>query len=128
MSAAKLTPILIVTAIEECLSFWEQTMGYEVAAQVPHGDHLGFVILRNGNAELMLQSESSLGSDLPTLRSEQINGCTFLYADVPSLDQALGQLRGATIVVPRRKTDYGAEEVWVKTASNHVIGLSELAK
>ena len=32
---------------------------------------------------------------------------------------------GSSIVVPRRKTFYGADEVWVRTISGHVLGLSQ---
>ncbi|HUP61024.1 MAG TPA: hypothetical protein VNA69_11450 [Thermoanaerobaculia bacterium] len=40
----KITPVLIVPAIEPVLPLWE-SIGFTRTAEVPHGDRLGFVIL-----------------------------------------------------------------------------------
>ena len=45
MKINKLTPVRIVEAIEPCLPFWCDALGYEKKTEVPHGDRLGFVIL-----------------------------------------------------------------------------------
>lgn len=43
----KVTPVLIVPAIEPVLPLWE-SIGFARTAEVPHGDALGFVILSLG--------------------------------------------------------------------------------
>ena len=128
MAVTKLTPILIVPSIEESLPLWTEVMGFELAAEVKHGDQLGFVILQRGRRELMMQSESSLGGDLAALRAGDTvspSGGVLFYADVDSLDEAVKAVDGATILVPRRKTYYGADEIWIRTRSGHVIGFAE---
>ena len=43
-TAQKLTPLLMVEAIEPCLPFWDR-LGWTKVAEVPHGDAMGFAIL-----------------------------------------------------------------------------------
>src|SRR5829696_8609508 len=63
----KLTPVLIVDAIEPCLSFWTERLGFELTVQVPEGDRLGFVILVKDGIEVMYQSWASIRGDIPAL-------------------------------------------------------------
>jgi len=58
----KLTPNLIVESVEECLRFWVDRLGFTKTVEVPEDDHLGFVILKRGDLELMLQSRGRCGS------------------------------------------------------------------
>ena len=60
----KLTPNLIVEGIEACLPFWTERLGFERTVEVPQGERLGFVILKRGPVEVMLQSRASLATDV----------------------------------------------------------------
>ena len=41
----KSTPILHVKSVEPSLKFWTDRFGFHKTAEVPEGDHLGFVAL-----------------------------------------------------------------------------------
>ena len=41
----KLTPVLMVDAIEPCLPLWTERLGWTKTAEAPDGDKIGFVIL-----------------------------------------------------------------------------------
>ena len=56
MQVKRITPVLYVKEIEPCVKFWVERLGFEMTAQVPDGDRLGFVILQKGNLEIMYQS------------------------------------------------------------------------
>lgn len=124
----KITPILNVTAIEENLFFWEKTLGYNVTVTVPGPDNkIGFVILVKGESELMLQSTKSIEEDFhvaPEIAKAQV----LLYADVDSLDAIEKSLPRENIIVSRRKTFYGALEVWAKDNSGKIIGFAQKAE
>src|SRR5207253_3657904 len=60
----KLTPVLVVEAIEPVLPLWD-ALGFQRTAEVPHGERLGFVIVQSGAAELMYQSLDSVRADEP---------------------------------------------------------------
>ncbi|MBW3671494.1 MAG: hypothetical protein KY432_07450 [Acidobacteria bacterium] len=120
----KLTPILMVEEIEPSLPFW-QNLGYECTVQVPHEDRIGFAILVNGAIELMLQTFDSALADIPEVVSSRDPGSVVLYIEVDDLDEIATRLGGAPVVVPRRTTDYGATEIFVREPSGHVIGFAQ---
>src|SRR6476646_1679413 len=50
----KLSPVIMVDAIEACIPFWER-LGFTKTAEVPEGDGRGFVILAKDKVEVMYQ-------------------------------------------------------------------------
>lgn len=122
MKLDKLTTLLVVAKIEPCLPAWE-AMGYRVTVRVPEAGPAGFVILKSKLGELMLQTKKSLAEDLPTVAARRPS--SVFYADVPSLTEAKKALKGATVLVPRRKTFYGATEAWLELEGKVIVGLAE---
>src|SRR5262249_47927974 len=109
----KLTPVLYVESIEPCLSFWVDRLGFQKVAEVPEGDKLGFVLLSKDGIEVMYQSRASLAKDIPALSKGDLKSSTVLYIEVDNIDEVLSKLSGVEIVVPKRKTFYGATEIFV---------------
>jgi uncharacterized glyoxalase superfamily protein PhnB len=120
----KVTPLLIVDAIEPELPFWTKGLGYEKQAEAPHGDRLGFVLLsRPGRGEVMLQTKASVRDDLPVLLERKAS--SVLYVDVGSLDAALAATKGAPVLVEPRTTFYGMREAVVEDPQGQVIVFGE---
>ena len=65
----KLSPLLTVEAIEPCLSFWVERLGFAKTVEVPDGASLGFVILAKDGVEIMYQSRASVAKDIPPMMS-----------------------------------------------------------
>ncbi len=126
MSITKITPILVVESVDQNLPFWQNQLGYKVTVSVPHGAATGFVILAREGSEMMLQSIDCVTDDLklPTIKV----GDVLLYADTDSLDKTMQQNKDAQIVIHKRKTGYGATEVWVRTPAGQIMGFSEFTK
>lgn len=129
MTLKKITPVVVVDAIEPCLGFWVDRLGFTRTVEVPHGDALGFVILNHGSTELMLQSRASVEADVPAL----IVGGTakdgvglFIEVDGP-LDPWVEKLKGMEIAVERRKTFYGADEIGVKAPDGPLVMFASFA-
>jgi hypothetical protein len=122
MTVRRITPVQLVERIEPTLPFWA-ALGFQVLAQVPHGDALGFVLLAAGEVHLMLQSQASLAADVPAIARLQPD--TTLYVDVDSLRAALAALPGAELLMPERKASYGPLEAVVRTPSGHVVMLAQ---
>jgi uncharacterized glyoxalase superfamily protein PhnB len=121
-----LTPVLCVEAIEPVLPFWLERLGFEKTAEVPHGDRLGFVILRKGDVEIMYQTRESVAADVPALADTPLGGA-FLYLHVEDLDAVAQALEGIAPVVPRRKTFYGADEIIVREPGGNVVTFAGFA-
>lgn len=119
----RITPNLIVESIEDCLGFWIDRLGFEKITEVPEGDDLGFVILKRGDIELMLQSRASLQKDVEPLAGA--NYLSVVYVQVGWLDSVRQGLEGWPRVVPERTTFYGAREIIVKDPAGNVVFLAQ---
>ena len=123
----KLTPILVLEAIEPALDFWVDGLGFELTVEVPRGDRLGFAILQQGALEVMLQTKAAALDGDRALADELSRGPTCLYIEVADIDETFARLGAVEVVVPRRETFYGATEIYVRSPGGHVVGLSQQA-
>ena len=126
MKIQKLTPILIVDAIEPALPFWTGPLGYEKKVEVPHEGRAGFVLLARDGHEVMMQTRASIAADVPAVA--KIDVTCVLYMDVPSLDDAVAAVKGAEVLIPPRETFYGAREIFVRDAAGNVLGFAQHTK
>jgi len=116
----KITPVLLVEAIEPCLPFWVDRMGFQKTAEVPHGDRLGFVILVYGDVELMFQTLASARDDAPQLvPAGQSASAVFIVVD--DFADAARRLAGYPIALPERTTFYGMREIGVIEPGGHSV-------
>jgi uncharacterized glyoxalase superfamily protein PhnB len=120
MQFTRLTPVLMVEAIEPVLAFWVDKLGFTKTTEVPHEGKLGFVILESGSVQIMYQTRDSVAADVHAIAKSPMKG-TFLFIEVDDLNAVEKALKGVQPVVPRRTTFYGADELIVKDpAGNHV--------
>ena len=117
----RLTPVLIVDAIEPCLGFWTGRLAFHITAEVPDGSHLGFVILQKDGVEVMYQTRQSILNDAPGVLPTSRGHSTALFMEVSDLDDVARALDGLPIVLPRRRTFYGMDEIGVKEPGGHVV-------
>lgn len=127
MRMQKLTPVLMVDAIEPTLPFWVDRLGFKKTVEVPHEGRLGFVILERDEVQIMYQTRDSVASDVPPLAASPQRG-TFLYIEVQDLDAIAKALDDVALVVPRRKTFYGAYELIVREPGGNVVTFAEHEK
>jgi len=127
MPVKKLTPVLFVEKIEPVLPFWTQHLGFVKTVEVPEGNQLAFVILQQGNVEVMYQSYASADKDLPAVARDIRKGPTFLYIEVDNLDALKPVLLAAEVYLPERNTFYGAREIGVRDPAGHFLTFSQMA-
>lgn len=119
----KLTPLMMVDAIEPCLGFWER-LGFARTIELPEGDALGFVILVKDDLEIMYQSTASVTGDIPALASTPKGG-TLLFIEVSDLDAVIAVVGDAPRVFERRKTFYGMDEIGVREPGGNAITFAQ---
>jgi uncharacterized glyoxalase superfamily protein PhnB len=117
----KLTPVLIVDAIEPCLPFWVDRLGFTVTVTVPHEDRAGFVILTKDGVEVMYQTRASVAADVPATLDPRGGHSVTLFVEVPDLDAIERALNGAPLIMPRRTTFYGLVEIGVREPGGTAI-------
>lgn len=123
------TPLITVDQIEPCLEFWTD-LGFEVTVTVPHGDAMGFAMLDQGSVQIMYQSRASVEVDLGAsgapagLHDEMGNSTAALFTEVDDLDAAIAAIGETEVVVPRRQTFYGMDEIFVRAPCGTIVGLA----
>ena len=125
----KLTPVLIVDEIEPCLPFWVDRLGFAKVVEVPEGTKLGFVILSKDAVEVMYQTRESVEKDIPALVPARFAGRPItLFIEVSDVDAIERALAGLEVIVPRRKTFYGMEEVGVREPGGNPVIFAQAVK
>ncbi len=115
----QVTANLIVDEIEPCLPFWVERLGFQKSVEVPHEGRLGFVILKLGAAELMLQTRASIADDVAPFGEGHYR--SLLYIRVDDLAPIRKALNDYPLVVPERTTFYGARELIVKDPAGNGV-------
>jgi hypothetical protein len=95
-------------------------LGFTKVAEVPEGDKLGFVILVNDGAELMIQSAASTKKDIPAM-AEYARPAACLYIEVSDFDDLVKHLGSSPVVVPIRTTFYGMKEIGVREPGGNIV-------
>jgi len=129
----KATPVLIVDRIEPVLPFWTK-LGLAATTEVPDQNatdgRLAFVILAGEGAEVMYQTAASVKEDLVKSASAKdafraAPQQTTLYVEVDSLADVESRLLGELVVMPQRKTFYGATEIGYADPAGNIVVFSE---
>jgi hypothetical protein len=124
----KLSPVLVVDEIEPCLSFWVDRLGFEKTAEIPEGSKLGFVILRKDDVEVMYQSRESVQKDVPAMLPERGGHPIGLFIEVSDVGAIERALEGLELILPRRRTFYGMDEVGVKEPGGNPVIFAQPVK
>ncbi len=117
----KITSVLVVEEIESSLPFWVDRLGFNKTVEVPHGGRLGFVILVQGSAELMLQTVDSVRADTDDFMPNLQPGGVGLFIEVDDFDRTLKALAGYPVALAERTTFYGMREIGVHAPGGHPV-------
>ncbi len=120
-----LTPVLIVEAVEPCIAFWADRLGFTIENQVPGPDgRLVFASVKLGAVEVMYQTRASV---LAEKHDTDLRGhSTVLFITVKDLDAVERAVTGAPIAKPRHKTFYGTEEIYVNEPGGNTVGFAQM--
>lgn len=112
-------PILAVDRIEDSLPFWVERLGFELVAEVRHGDALGFVMMKRQGLTVELQSKASIAEDVAELAP--LAGVATVYLPVTDILEIETKLAGYEPVIARRDTFYGMRELIVREPNGHFV-------
>jgi catechol 2,3-dioxygenase-like lactoylglutathione lyase family enzyme len=121
-----LAPILVVDEIEPVLPFWVDRLGFALVTTVPEASPFHFAIVARDNLQVMLQTRGSASEDLNVDMGTV--GTGVVYISVAALDPVVAALgKDADVAVARRKTFYGADEIFVRDPAGNLVGLAAFA-
>jgi hypothetical protein len=87
-------------------------------------------MLNNGDVEIMYQSRASIVADVEQsgapagLADELARSTTTLFVEVERLDDILESAEDVEVLVPRRQTFYGMDEIFVRAPCGTVVGFA----
>ena len=124
----QLTPVLIVEAVEPCIKFWTDRLGFEVTNQVPGPDgKLIFASVQKAGIEIMYQTRASVISEQPGSAGELMGHSVALFITVADLDTVAKALEGVPVVKPRHDTFYGSTEIYVREPGGNTVGFAQFS-
>ena len=124
----QLTPVLIVEAVEPCVKFWTDRLGFEVTNQVPGPDgKLIFASVQKAGIEIMYQTRASVISEQPGSAGELMGHSVALFITVGDLDTVAKALEGAPVIKPRHETFYGSTEIYVREPGGNTVGFAQFS-
>ena len=127
MNLKGLTTNLFVTDMDRSLAFYRDLLGLPVVMSMNLGDNVGWSMLSNGSATLMLQTVESVKDDMPWEAGKPISGSFTFHCDVENVDDSYGELAGkAPISFEMRETSYGAREFGVHDPDGYSVTLSQM--
>jgi uncharacterized glyoxalase superfamily protein PhnB len=126
-SLQRLTPVLVVGSVADCLPFWTDRLGFELTNHVPGPDgSMTFAILERDGIEVMYQSAASVLEDGTMTKGELAGHSVGLFITVFALDDVEPRLAGAPVVKPRHQTFYGSTEIYVKEPGGNTVGFAQM--
>jgi uncharacterized glyoxalase superfamily protein PhnB len=124
----QLTPVLIVDAVEPCVRFWVDRLGFAVTNEVPGADgKLVFASVQLGAIEIMYQTRASVLDEQPGSAKELVGHSVALFITVDNLDSVEKSLAGAPVVKPRHQTFYGSTEMYVREPGGNTVGFAQFS-
>jgi uncharacterized glyoxalase superfamily protein PhnB len=124
----QLTPVLIVEAVEPCIKFWTDRLGFAVTNQVPGPDgKLIFASVEKEGIEIMYQTRASVITEQPGSAGELMGHSVALFITVADLDTVAKALEGAPVVKPRHETFYGSTEMYVREPGGNTVGFAQFS-
>lgn len=124
----RLTPVLVVDAVEPCIQWWIERFGLAPESEVPGPDgRLVFAIVKKGDVEIMYQTRASVLAERPEDAPDLVGHSTVLFITTGDLDAVERAIEGAPVVQPRHKTFYGSEEIYVREPGGNTVGFAQFA-
>jgi len=124
----QLTPVLIVEAVEPCIKFWTDRLGFAITNQVPGPDgKLIFASVEKGGIEIMYQTRASVISEQPGSAGDLMGHSVALFITVGDLSVIEKALVGAPVVKPKHETFYGSTEIYVREPGGNTVGFAQFS-
>lgn len=135
-----LTPNLMVKDVKESARFYMDILGFELIMAVPESQdtvlnnlpedkNIVYVLLQNGDIQLMLQEEKILKEDIQNFRGKEIGASISLYIDIEDIINLYTSLNSKVTVVKELFTTwYGMNEFYIEDIDGYIIGFAESKK
>jgi len=136
----KLTPNLMVKDVKEAVEFYKNNLGFQlvmavpetqdgVLTEIPKDKKVVYALMKNGNVEIMFQSEKSLKEDVPAFANTHIGASVSLYIEIENLEDFYNKIIGKVEIVKDLFTTwYGMKEFYISDNNGYILCFAEAKK
>jgi len=133
----KITPNIMVADVNATVDYYKNNLNFQIVMGVNEqkevkmgdsatGSTLTWAMIKNGDAEIMLQREDSMIEELPEFKRLKIGGTFTLYISMQDVKTFYGKIKDKVeIVKDMHKTFYGANEFVIKDLNGYIVYFAE---
>jgi catechol 2,3-dioxygenase-like lactoylglutathione lyase family enzyme len=122
----KLTPNLIVSSVEQSLSFYESVLGFARAMTVPENSPFVFASVTSGPVEIFFNDRSTVSKESPQFAGRSMGGGNTMFVELDGVDAYHSQIKDRVkIVLPIVTQWYGMREFAIEDPDGYVITFAE---
>jgi lactoylglutathione lyase len=122
----KLTPNLIVSSVENSLSFYEGILGFVRGMTVPEQSPFVFASVTSGPIEIFFNDRSTVSKESPQFGGRALGGGNTMFIEVSEIDAYHEQVKDRVkIVLPIVTQWYGMREFAIEDPDGYVITFAE---
>lgn len=122
----KLTPNLIVSNVEQSLTFYCDVLGFTKADTVPEQSPYVFAIVQSGPVAIFLNAPGPAVEEYPAFADKAIGGTLTLYMEVSDVETIYENLKARVkVTMPLEKKFYGVTEFAFEDPDGYVITFAQ---
>jgi len=123
----RITPVLVVDAIEPSLPFWE-ALGFTVSSPTWIDDKLIFAGVSKDGLDLHYHTRANLERNAAETADMLTDTTSLVYVTVANLDPIIAGLGDAEVVIPRRRTNWGSDEIYVREPGGNIVAFAAFGR
>ncbi len=127
MKISSATAVFIVDRVEPTRDFFVRA-GFEVLAEVPDGDTLGFVILMKDGVQVMAETRTNSREPASLREIMKESRRAAVFVEVDDVDAVVKALKGAKVLVERHTTFYGSDELSFEEPGGNLITFARITR
>jgi hypothetical protein len=127
MKVSSATAVLIVDRVEPTRDFFKRA-GFEVVAEVPDGDTLGFVILMKDGVQVMAETRANSREPESLRKIMKESRRAAVFVEVDDVDAVVKSLEGAKVLVERHTTFYGSDELSFEEPGGNLVTFARITR
>ena len=107
------------------IHWYTETLGFKISTATP-GKNPVFVLLSNGDVEIMLYKREEFSQEIPKFKDIRIGGSFVLYITVGNIQTLYDSVKDNTRIIQELyTTDYGSVEFSLEDPNGYVLMFSQ---
>lgn len=119
----RVTPVLAVESIDAVVPFWE-ALGFQAINPAHIDGRLVYMAFAKDGLEIHYQTAGLIERSIAGGGGQLAGSTSFVYIAVDDLDAVIERLGATEVVVPRRRTEWGADEIYVREPGGHIVAFA----